>query len=879
MTGAGKFKVRLALLFALLIAFGLAGASGAQASSVTSPGLAMYNAGTAATSAPAGSTRGFWLNFTLSSPLVAGQTITIQGPTGAVFPSGRLNYPIYVMGGSAYLPASTTAITNGVRLNLDSGTTLLAGQTITITMPFDKSNLIGVGTSAGSTSWSVSTQTDTTAVSTPSYTIDPGPVAVIGIPGGGAISATVGTTFSNSGQAISAYDQYFNPIPGAVINLSTPNTGASGTFAGSAHTTSVTMLSSGQALIPTTTANTIAGSWDITASASGATSKTIPRVNDAGPAASISTGLSPTSITANGTSQSTATVTVADIYGNRRSGDTVTLATTAGGPSIGAVAPQGNGVYTAALTSSTTAGNYSITATDTTPNPDVVATPVTLTQAAGALHHIGVPSTGLSATVGQSFSGAGQVLFAYDQFNNPIPSQQLNLTTPATGASGNFVGGGKATSVTTNSSGYVSIAATIANSIAGSWLMTISGPGGIPSNTVSRTNLAGAPHEVSLSLAPESLPADGSSTATATAHVADNFGNPISGQAVSFQGSGGQTTGSVTDHGDGSYSTTVKSTTTPGDFTVTATDSTPVTPITSSPATLHQTMLPATAVTVELSPTSIPADGTSTSTATVSVANALGNPVTGDNVTVNVSGGQQVGTMTDNGDGTYSATITSTTTPGSSSVTATDSSPVTPVNSDPVSLEQIALPATEVKVHLDSPSIPADGSSKSTVTVSASNALGDPVSGDSISIKSSGAQQIGAVTDHGDGTYTAQVTASTVAGSSTITATDSSPSPSIKGSATLTQTSVTPPPTVIKPVLKFVKAPKKKVKKVKVKFRFKVVKGKAKGFQCKLDRKKWTKCKSPKVVKLKRGKHTFRVRGVATNGTFGKPIVRRIKRI
>ena len=165
------------------------------------------------------------------------------------------------------------------------------------------------------------------------------------------------------------------------------------------------------------------------------------------------------------------------------------------------------------------------------------------------------------------------------------------------------------------------------------------------------------------------------------------------------------------------------------------------------------------------------------------------------------------------------------------------------------------------------------------MTVSDSNALGDPVSGDSISIKSSGAQQIGAVTDHGDGTYAAQVTASTVAGSSTITATDSSPSPSIKGSATLTQTSVTPPPTVIKPVLKFVKAPKKKVKKVKVKFRFKVVKGKAKGFQCKLDRKKWTKCKSPKVVKLKRGKHTFRVRGVATNGTFGKPIVRRIKRI
>jgi hypothetical protein len=83
----------------------------------------------------------------------------------------------------------------------------------------------------------------------------------------------------------------------------------------------------------------------------------------------------------------------------------------------------------------------------------------------------------------------------------------------------------------------------------------------------------------------------------------------------------------------------------------------------------------------------------------------------------------------------------------------------------------------------------------------------------------------------------------------------------------------------IKPTLRFIRPPKKKVRAAKVKFRFKVIKGAAKAFQCRIDRKRWTKCKSPKVLKLKRGKHVFRVRGVASDGSVGKPIVRRIRRV
>jgi Invasin, domain 3 len=54
-------------------------------------------------------------------------------------------------------------------------------------------------------------------------------------------------------------------------------------------------------------------------------------------------------------------------------------------------------------------------------------------------------------------------------------------------------------------------------------------------------------------------------------------------------------------------------------------------------------------------------------------------------------------------------------------------------------------------------------------------------------------QTIGPVTDNGDGTYSATVTASTTPGLSTITATDQSASPTMSGQAQLTEASTAPP--------------------------------------------------------------------------------------
>ncbi len=75
---------------------------------------------------------------------------------------------------------------------------------------------------------------------------------------------------------------------------------------------------------------------------------------------------------------------------------------------------------------------------------------------------------------------------------------------------------------------------------------------------------------------------------------------------------------------------------------------------------------------ISASPTSIAANGTSTTTVTVQSEDAYGNSLTtgGANVILATTLGQ-LGPVTDNGDGTYSATLTSPTSPGTATVTGT----------------------------------------------------------------------------------------------------------------------------------------------------------------------------------------------------------------
>jgi len=81
------------------------------------------------------------------------------------------------------------------------------------------------------------------------------------------------------------------------------------------------------------------------------------------------------------------------------------------------------------------------------------------------------------------------------------------------------------------------------------------------------------PSVMSVAVSPSSIVPDGSSTATVTATVTDDFGNGVPGEVVTFSSTDlGQVFGAVTDHGDGTYSATVTSSTTAGVATITGTD-------------------------------------------------------------------------------------------------------------------------------------------------------------------------------------------------------------------------------------------------------------------------------------------------------------------
>ena len=167
--------------------------------------------------------------------------------------------------------------------------------------------------------------------------------------------------------------------------------------------------------------------------------------------------------------------------------------------------------------------------------------------------------------------------------------------------------------------------------------------------------------------------------------------------------------------------------------------------------------------TITASPGSIPADGSSAATITVTAKDANGNQETtgGDRVVVSTTVGA-LSSVTDNGDGTYTATLTGTTV-GQADVSATiDGQPIT-TGDAMVSFVPGPASGASSTITASPGSIPADGSSAATITVTAKDANGnqETTGGDRV-VVSTTVGALSSVTDKGDGTYTATLTATTV---------------------------------------------------------------------------------------------------------------------
>ncbi len=194
----------------------------------------------------------------------------------------------------------------------------------------------------------------------------------------------------------------------------------------------------------------------------------------------------------------------------------------------------------------------------------------------------------------------------------------------------------------------------------------------------------------------------------------------------------------------------------------------------------------ATTTTISASPTTLVANGITTSTITVQAKDANHNNLTGSGgaVTLHATVGT-IGTVTDNNNGTYSAIFTSPTTTGTATITGTiGGNTITSTPSTTVALDPGTASTATTTISASPTTLVANGITTSTITVQAKDANHNDLtaSGGAVTLHAT-VGTIGTVTDNTNGTYSATFTSPTTTGTATITGT-------IGGNAITT----TPPP-------------------------------------------------------------------------------------
>jgi hypothetical protein len=309
-----------------------------------------------------------------------------------------------------------------------------------------------------------------------------------------------------------------------------------------------------------------------------------------------------------------------------------------------------------------------------------------------------------------------------------------------------------------------------------------------PTITVTAAATTPSLSQSTVAASPASVPVNGTSQVTLTAKDASGAALTTGGAAVLFglgSTTGGQGTfGQVTDNNNGTYTATFTATTA-GTNTITATIGGQ--PVTSTAPTITVTAASTTTPslsqsTVAASPASVPVNGTSQ--VTLTAKDASGTALTTGGATVlfglgSATGGLGTfGNVTDNGDGTYTATFTASQA-GTNTITATINGTAVTSTAPTITVTAAAAggtPSVSQSTVAVSPTSVAVGGTPSQVTLTARDASGTALTTGGATVlfglgsATGGLGTFGTVTDNGNGTYTAAFTGST-AGTNTITAT------------------------------------------------------------------------------------------------------------
>lgn len=272
-----------------------------------------------------------------------------------------------------------------------------------------------------------------------------------------------------------------------------------------------------------------------------------------------------------------------------------------------------------------------------------------------------------------------------------------------------------------------------------------------PSNVVTFSVATLAHTEITASSS--SLEANGSSTSTITVQLQDASGTITSSGCLPVLFTNRGTLSGVIDNGDGTYTATLTSSTATSIALITGTlngrniSDTETVAFVPGPVSASGT-------TISSSLSTLSADGTSTSVITVQLKDVNGNNVTegGRAITLSTTSGV-LSEIVDNGNGTYSATLTSSTVPGTAVVTGTLEGEIIG-DSEEITFSTLVTNISTLAIQL-----PADGTSNTVVTVTVKDIDNKGIPGMLVQFNTT-AGTLSLVTDHGDGTYTVTLTSS-----------------------------------------------------------------------------------------------------------------------
>ncbi len=290
-------------------------------------------------------------------------TLTVTNPNPVALSGIAMSSTLPTSVGGLAIVAPTTCSGAGLLAGSTvsfSGTTLAAGASCTVAVSVSSQT-------AGSytyTTGAVTSSNPPTAGGTANavLTVTPAAPASIAATGGTPQSTTIGTAFAQT-LAVVVRDAFNNPVPGASVTFAAPSSGASAILS----TTTATTNASGLAVV-SATANTVAGSYAVSASVTGVGAPvTFALTNNPG---------APATIAVNGGSGQSATISTAfgqplsaivrDAGGNAVPSATVTYTPPASGASAtlasSTATTNGSGLASVAATANALAGAYNVTA-------------------------------------------------------------------------------------------------------------------------------------------------------------------------------------------------------------------------------------------------------------------------------------------------------------------------------------------------------------------------------------------------------------------------------------------------------------------------------------------------------------------------------------